>query len=202
MSLCDSLRLVSSDSCGIELGEFFITTGGLGESGRSSTFTVSKYNRAGWVADLMFLNTARRRHACGSYRNAGNQDVLLVTGGWGDGGVLSSTEISEDQGVMWTTLQSALPKARDRMKAVTYNNRLLIFGIKYILREANEIYLYLGGRKSSKTTRSILEFIPFNKTMVEVGQMTMGRHSHAVSIIDNVDQFCPTFVCPGIHYTV
>ena len=77
----------------------------------------------------MELNTARRRHACGHYRDTGGQDVLLVTGGFASGEGLSSTEISEDQGALWRIVESAaLPSARWRMRAVTYNNRLFLFG--------------------------------------------------------------------------
>ena len=76
------------------------------------------------------LNTARKGHACSKYRDSANQDVLLVTGGVGDDGALSSTEISEDQGVIWRTVQSAvLPSARYLIQAVTYNNRLFILGM-------------------------------------------------------------------------
>ena len=75
-------------------------------------------------------NTARKGHACSKYRDSANQDVLLVTGGVGDDGALSSTEISEDQGVIWRTVQSAvLPSARYSIQAVTYNNRLFLLGM-------------------------------------------------------------------------
>ena len=83
----------------------------------------------------MELNTARRIHACGHYRDTGGQDVLLVTGGFASGEGLSSTEISEDQGVLWRIVESAaLPSASWRIRAVTYNNRLflgLIHGVRY-----------------------------------------------------------------------
>ena len=111
------------------MGEFFIITGGVGNGQNSPD--VSNYSRAGWVADLPRLNEARRSHACGKYRDAGGQDVLLVTGGYGNGGsgILSSTEISEDQGVLWRIVESAaLPSARWGMRAVAYNNRLFMFG--------------------------------------------------------------------------
>ena len=80
----------------------------------------------------MELNTARKNHACGHYRDTGGQDVLLVTGGYGIGGGLSSTEISEDQGVLWRIVESAaLPSARWGIRAATYNNRLFVFGTIY-----------------------------------------------------------------------
>ena len=112
------------------MGEFFIITGGLGNG--NGIADVSNYSRTGWVADLPRLNTARRGHACSKYRDVGGQDVLLVTGGYGNGVFLSSTEIIEDQGVVWTFLQSAsLPSARYFLRAATFNNRLLLFGIRY-----------------------------------------------------------------------
>ena len=122
-------QIVSSQSCGIELGEFFIITGGAG-SRNIPINDVSKYSRAGWVLDLTELNTARRSHACSKYRDGAGHHVLLVTGGYGASGSLSSTEISEDQGVVWNTIESAaLPNAKSLIRAVTYNNRLLVFGI-------------------------------------------------------------------------
>ena len=60
--------------------------------------------------------------------------------------------------------------------------------------------MYLGGKTRTRVKNDILEFNPSNKTMVILSEMTKYRGRHAVSIIDNVEQICPTIICPGkIH---
>ena len=68
-----------SNSCGIEDKEenTIIITGG-DESG-SITRRVVKYHRNGNYENLPSLNTARRLHGCGSYRNNNQQKVDIVS---------------------------------------------------------------------------------------------------------------------------
>ena len=191
-----------SQSCGIELGEFFIITGGTGTQGHSYRPDVTKYSRAGYVNQLPRLNEARRSHACGKYRDVGGREVLLVTGGNGFDGPLRSTEMYEDQGFAWTLVESAsLPWARFGLAGVTYNNRLFLLGTEFsnYFTVITGFIISGGTNKNGQPTSSILEFIPFNKTIVEVSSMTMPRYYHAVSLIENVDQFCPTCIGNCCH---
>ena len=59
--------------------------------------------------------------------------VLLVTGGWGDkDGWLGSTEVYYPSAEEWTQVDD-LPRALAGLRAVTQNNRVLIFGEIIIL---------------------------------------------------------------------
>ena len=111
-------------SCGIDLGEFFIVTGGI--DWLTPTRTVSKYSKSGWVEDLHSLMKARSSHACSQYKDERGGLVMLVTGGWSREAI-DSTEISDDLGVSWRSVTS-LPSRRKRIQAVPYNNKILIFG--------------------------------------------------------------------------
>ena len=110
-------------SCGIDLGEFFIVTGGYDWR---ATRTVSKYSKSGWVEDLHSLMETRSSHACSQYKDERGGLVMLVTGGWSRE-TIDSTEISDDLGVSWRSVTS-LPSNRKRLQAVPYNNKILIFG--------------------------------------------------------------------------
>ena len=59
----------SSDGCGIDLGGFYILSGGrIGYRSDSEVISkVSNYSTTGWTEDLDDLNTARAGHACSFY---------------------------------------------------------------------------------------------------------------------------------------
>ena len=109
-------------SCGIDLGDFFIVTGG----GINLKNKVSKYSKTGLVADLAQLNEGRALHACSLFKADGGDQVLLVTGGYNTK-ALSSTEISTDLGASWK-ISASLPSAMFWLRAVTYGNSVLLLG--------------------------------------------------------------------------
>ena len=111
-------------SCGIDLGEFIIVTGGI--DWLTPTRTVSKYSKSGWVEDLHRLLKARSSHACSQYKDERGGLVMLVTGGWSREAI-DSTEISDDLGVSWR-LAGALPSELRSHLTVTQDNRVFLFG--------------------------------------------------------------------------
>ena len=118
------------ESCGIDLGNFYIVTGGHDGSDTGVLKGVSKYSPTGWLEDLGHLNFARRAHACSHYWDEDGGLVLLVTGGRdSEEKSLVSTEVSSDLGASWSLKSSAaLPVGISYMAAVTYNNKVYIFG--------------------------------------------------------------------------
>ena len=61
-----------SFACGFadEDDNTYVITGGLETSN-----TVSRYNKDGWVEDLLDFNTARDSHGCGTYMDDNNNRV-------------------------------------------------------------------------------------------------------------------------------
>ena len=51
----------------------------------------------------------------------------MVTGGYGDGGDLDSTELYDPSTGAWR-ISGPLPTARSGLRATTLDNRILIFG--------------------------------------------------------------------------
>ena len=60
--------------------------------------TVSLYNRRGFVKDLASLNTRRRSHGCGHYRNNNGDKVLRNMFGFS---ILINYDVSGISGVRW-----------------------------------------------------------------------------------------------------
>ena len=69
--------------------------------------------------------------------------ILLVSGGWGNGSYLDSTEIFDPSLRSWRA-GAALPSPRDSLSAINIDKRVLLFG--------NDILLifYIGDVKASR----------------------------------------------------
>ena len=63
--------LVFSWSCGIDLGDYFVVTGG----GEPATDTVTRYSQTGFDKDMAKLNQARRLHACSKFVDESGKTV-------------------------------------------------------------------------------------------------------------------------------
>merc|ERR1711971_1012685 len=111
------------------------------------------------------LNTGRGNHGCTNYYT-GEEQVLLVTGGFGFG-FLDSTEVLRP-GSEWQEITSArLPRPLAGVRVITVNNnRVLLF----------------GGRGSDDTSEEILEYKDgrWNKR----GTMKNSRSGHGVSLVN------------------
>ena len=59
------LYVCFSESCGIDLGNSYVVTGGKAEAGRR----VSVYTSSGWSQDLAPLNQGRSAHACAKFKD-------------------------------------------------------------------------------------------------------------------------------------
>ena len=138
------------NACSISLVDSVIITGG----GYTRNI-VSRYSRDGWVEDLPSLKVGRSSHGCSQYLSGGEQvrltisiwryrrhawilictmyispQVLLVTGGYGDGSSrLDSTEFLRP-GSDWQEITSArLPRDMYGVRVTTtVDNRVLLFG--------------------------------------------------------------------------
>ena len=44
---------------------------------------------------------------------------------------------------------------------------------------------------------TIMEFYPATDMVHTVGLMSVGRAKHSVSILDNIEEICPTIQCDG-----
>ena len=53
--------------------------------------------------------------------------VFLVTGGYNNGEIFSSTEVLKDGDLSWTTVGN-LPKAVGGIRGVSFNNRIIMTG--------------------------------------------------------------------------
>ena len=68
--------LFFSGACPIQLENKVILTGGVIDSVESTT--VSVYDRNGWIGNLPNLQTVRRNHGCGHYRDD-NDNIVSVS---------------------------------------------------------------------------------------------------------------------------
>ena len=138
-------------ACGIPDGEQFIVTGGI--SGGRNIDNVHVYDTNGWVRDLPSLNFGRSDHACASFMTNGERvwnyfvstlsvgqmichtiltalQFLLVTGGWSSfySSISDETEIFTEAQASWRILSARLPVPVYVPKAVSIDNKVLLFG--------------------------------------------------------------------------
>merc|ERR1711860_184909 len=117
-----NLKYKTIFACSISLGDEVIISGG-----QSSWNTVSRYDRDGWVEYLPSLKVGRSSHGCTQYSSRDEQ-VLLVIGGYNGNNFLDTTEILRP-GSDWEVITSArLPRPMNGVRAITVDNRVLIFG--------------------------------------------------------------------------
>ena len=121
--------------------------------GKFTLTTVSRYGTQGWIEDFSSgLKTGRLRHGCTSFLSSDNErvkfnlilikhsfnknQVFLVTGGWTGREGLASTEVYRPSAGEWREVPGgALPRPMYRVRVVTLNNRVLLFGEKMILTQ-------------------------------------------------------------------
>jgi len=157
--------------CGIDLGDFYILSGGMVRTGSAwvAINKVSNYSTTGWKEDLPGdLNTARSYHACSFYATESGDKVLLVTGGRDTvGNDLSSTEIYRNKA--WTVLPSAaLPSPAFLLSAGNIDNTIFVFGGYGMMR--------------------ILKFNPRTEKWEDVGSFS--RSGHAMQVVDDAEKYC------------
>ena len=61
-------------ACGIDLGEYFVVTGG----GYPDMDTVTLYSEAGFVKDLARLKQGRYKHACSKFVDEIGNNVCFI----------------------------------------------------------------------------------------------------------------------------
>merc|ERR1712227_740244 len=110
------------------------------------------------------LINKRFRHACGVYREADGQQVLLVTGGrdgYYDGNQLSSTQVavySAGSPLVWREVEGGeLPTPRLGLRATV----------------AGDI-IYVSGGYDGNYLTSVLAWNPAEETWQEVGDLAVG----------------------------
>merc|ERR1719150_2878405 len=97
-------------------------------TGGSNTMTrVSRYSRAGWLADLPPLSVGRYNHACGGYVSDGDLG-LLVTGGENYPDYLDTTELLVPGSGSWRLATGLLPRPMCCMRMATVANTLYLTG--------------------------------------------------------------------------
>ena len=119
-------------SCGVAdtKHHHFYRTGGTEPYGHTVK-NVTKYGPDGFLEDLPELLTSRSGHACAGYYK-GDVFLHLVAGGWsgyGDGDILTSTELFEDS--KWRFAQP-LPLPITGAKATTISNNIFLLGGRII----------------------------------------------------------------------
>jgi len=160
-----------SYSCGIDLGDSFIVTGGY-----EDRVTVAQFSQTGFVKYLGNLNQGRRGHACSKFVDDSGKTALLVTGGYlSDSTILSSTELYLESTSTWSYAAS-LPSARSGISAATLDNSIFIFG---------------GKLESSVYSKEIVSYDPSSDSWKVVGEMIQQRSFYGVSNLAEVSEVCP-----------
>lgn len=117
----------------------------------------------------------------------------MVTGGWDIAyQSLASTEVYRPSAGEWLEVPSALPRPLDGVSVVTLNNRLFLFGEKWIDFNWLEINFWclclLGGIDfNDNEYADILEYTEQegeDAKWINVGEMPTTRGYQAVSIVD------------------
>ena len=124
--------------------------------------------------------------------------MFLVTGGYDEWGYsLDSTETFDPLLGSWAHSGAKLPRPMSGLQAEIIDDRLLFFGIHYLIYIINivqyTIIIYITGGYSSVNGNNyadILEYDPEEDTMTIVGHMTQGRSSHALSVV-RVEDYLP-----------
>ena len=118
--------------------------------------------------------------------------MLLVTGGHTGQEDLASTEVYRPSAGEWREVPGgALPRPMVRLRVVSFNNRVLLFGEKIILTfnwvpVPIIINLYLSGGSGNFRDADILEFSDSlgEEKWTRVGEMSKTRSQHGVSVVD------------------
>jgi len=151
--------------CTIQVSsDLIVVTGG------ANTFDyVTEYQLTGDSTETVMtsLINGRVHHACGVYREAGGQQVLLVTGGRYSG-YLSSTEVavySAGSPLVWREVEGGeLPSPRSGLRATVVGDVLYI----------------TGGRDGDYNhLTSVLSWNQAGETWQEVGDLAQARYFHA-----------------------
>jgi len=163
----DLIEDYSSHTCGIQPGDYVVITG----------YKNDVYDINGFVKSFPSLNTPRKSHGCGHYKNNDNKVVYLVTGGW-IGEYLDSTELLIEGDASWTISEKKLPTGRSDLVGISINNKI-----------------FMTGGSDDESGTGLDEVIEFNTNTEEwslVENMRNGRNSHATSVVDiNIaKQFC------------
>lgn len=117
---------------------------------------------------------------------------LLVTGGK----ETASTEISLDLGSTWSIVPSAaLPFRAWGLRAISVDNRVFVFGNQRISTFNILTSLNKPGGRTKQDGMFVgedwvLEYRAGDQVMVRVGEMTVGRVQHAVSVWDQQISYC------------
>merc|ERR1712083_603623 len=157
-----------SGHCTLQISnETIIVTGGDGWEGMESYVTEYHLSGDGNETPLSPLTKGRRDHACGVYRGAGGEQVLLVTGGTdSDSDLLASTEVAvySSGGLDWRVVEGGeLPSTRYGLRAAMVGDVLHV----------------TGGAEGKSGITSILAWDPVTESWQDVGELNVGRFNHA-----------------------
>jgi len=139
--------------------------------------TVTRYDISGFLEDLPSLNEGRDNHGCAAFSREDSTLALVVSGGSGESGKLSSTEILTTSSSAWV-LTDNLPRKMSGVRIASIAGFIyLTGGIDEYGNHRDEVYQLSG------------------EDWLEVGKMNVVRSSHAVSTIklddaNDVMQFC------------
>jgi len=151
------------DSCGINLGNTYVVTGG-----QDLRTTVIQYSLTGGRTNLPSLRTGRYGHACSHFLDSNGVANLLVTGGYPR---TSTTEIYKPNGA-WTPAAS-LPASRWYFAAATVDNTIYAF----------------GGSTSSYSD-DILRYNTTSSSWSVVGKMKVARQFFGLAPIEDIHKIC------------
>merc|ERR1712130_344962 len=144
----------SGCGCGIEAEKHFVT----------------QYNLLdGTETVLTPTNHPREQPACGAYKDAGNQQVLLVTGGWWEGNFPTEVAVySEGVELEWRETSQLPTEGRQGLRAAVIDNTLYVLGGYH---NTNHVHHYIT---------DVLRWDPSNESWQHVGDINTARGSHAV----------------------
>jgi len=160
------LNRESDFSCGIQHGDYFVITGVENEV----------YDINGFVEELPSLNTPRKEHGCGHYKNNDDKVVYLVTGGYLIYEYLDSTELLIKGDESWIISEKKLPTGRFGLVGISINNKIFM----------------IGGDDDDSFLDEVIEFNTNTEEWSLVGNMRDTRSGGSTSLVDiNIaKQFC------------
>ena len=108
--------------------------------------------------------------------------------------VTDSTETYDHSTGRWVITRAKLPTLMTSLRAITIDNRILIFGMIFLclclFLHSNLFVVFPGGNKfdgEQKTSDTILEYDITGDSYKEIGHMLDKRFSHAVSVVQYSD---------------
>ena len=113
-----------------------------------------------------------------------------MTGGYTGFSSLSSTEVLLQGAAQWMEV-GALPVATQGLRAVSFNNKILVAG-EIMLEFQGILYHFVAGGWANYTQDSILQFDNLFMEWFQVGQLQAARSYHGLGVVnvEDIQDYC------------